>query len=446
MKMLIILLAALTMTSYVHAENIAIVGGKVHTMTSQGVIENGTVLLSNGRINAVLANGDVPDGYRVIDASGKVVTPGFIGALTSLGLVEVSSSSGVVDASIEMTPISKTGAAFDVQYAINPDSSLIAITRLEGITSAATTMNRSDYLFGGQGAVINLEGHRLDGESANASEYKSEYKSGQTPVLESGAFMTVDAGSDGAEMSGGSRASLWVMLDKVFEEAKQASDNLSPEKSWYGINSRLDVAALKRVVAGDMPLFMRADRAADIRQVIAFKDRHSSINVVLVHGVEAWRVAKELAGANIPVIIDPEYNLPGGFDQMGATLTNAARLHEAGVEVAIGMDTHNIRLAAQHAGNAVANGLPHETGLASLTSVPAKILGLEKEVGSLRQGARADVVIWSGDPLEVTEAAESVFIGGKAIKMESRQTKLRDRYMSLQQKKHANPSQYERVE
>ncbi|WP_334061477.1 amidohydrolase family protein [Alteromonas genovensis] len=442
MKKLIVLLAALTMTSYAHAENIAIVGGEVHTMTSQGVIENGTVLLSDGLINSVLANGDVPDGYRVIDASGKVVTPGFIGALTSLGLVEVSSSSGVVDASIELTTISKTGAAFDVQYAINPDSSLIAITRLEGITSAATTMNRSDYLFGGQGAVINLEGHRLDGDSADANENKS----GQTPVLKSGAFMTVDAGSDGAELSGGSRASLWVMLDKVFEEAKQASDNLSPQKSWYGINSRLDVAALKKVVAGDMPLFMRADRAADIRQVIAFKDRHSSINVVLVHGVEAWRVAKELAGANIPVIIDPEYNLPGGFDQMGATLTNAARLHEAGVEVAIGMDTHNIRLAAQHAGNAVANGLPHETGLASLTSVPAKILGLEKEVGSLRQGARADVVIWSGDPLEVTEAAESVFIGGKAIKMESRQTKLRDRYMSLQQKKHVNPSQYERVE
>lgn len=442
MKKLIVLLAALTMTSYAHAENIAIVGGEVHTMTSQGVIENGTVLLSDGLIDSVLANGDVPDGYRVIDASGKVITPGFIGALTSLGLVEVSSSSGVVDASIEITPISKTGAAFDVQYAINPDSSLIAITRLEGITSAATTLNRSDYLFGGQGAVINLEGHRLDGNSANASEFKS----GQTPVLKSGAFMTVDAGSDGAELSGGSRASLWVMLDKVFEEAKQASDNLSPEKSWYGINSRLDVAALKRVVAGDMPLFMRADRAADIRQVIAFKDRHSSINVVLVHGVEAWRVAKELAGANIPVIIDPEYNLPGGFDQMGATLTNAARLYEAGVEIAIGMDTHNIRLAAQHAGNAVANGLPHETGLASLTSVPAKILGLEKEVGSLRQGARADVVIWSGDPLEVTEAAESIFIGGKAIKMESRQTKLRDRYMSLQQKKHTNPSQYERVE
>jgi len=442
MKKLIVLLAALTMTSYAHAENIAIVGGEVHTMTSQGVIENGTVLLSDGLIDSVLANGDVPDGYRVIDASGKVITPGFIGALTSLGLVEVSSSSGVVDASIEITPISKTGAALDVQYAINPDSSLIAITRLEGITSAATTLNRSDYLFGGQGAVINLEGHRLDGNSANASEFKS----GQTPVLKSGAFMTVDAGSDGAELSGGSRASLWVMLDKVFEEAKQASDNLSPEKSWYGINSRLDVAALKRVVAGDMPLFMRADRAADIRQVIAFKDRHSSINVVLVHGVEAWRVAKELAGANIPVIIDPEYNLPGGFDQMGATLTNAARLHEAGVEIAIGMDTHNIRLAAQHAGNAVANGLPHETGLASLTSVPAKILGLENEVGSLRQGARADVVIWSGDPLQVTEAAESVFIGGKAIKMESRQTKLRDRYMSLQQKKHATPSQYERVE
>ncbi|APE05683.1 MAG: amidohydrolase [Alteromonas sp.] len=424
MKKLITLVAALSMVSSIAAENIAIVGGKVHTMTSAGVLEKGTVLLSDGRISAVFADGEVPQGYKVIDASGKVVTPGFVGALTSLGLVEVSSSSGVVDSSVEKTPITNTGAAFDVQYAINADSSLIPVTRLEGVTSAATTVSNGEFLFGGKGAVISLDGF--------------------APVLKAGAFMTVDAGSGGAEISGGSRASLWVMLDKVFNEAKNAKDNLSAEKPWYGINTRLDVSALKQVIAGDMPLFMRADRASDIRQVIAFKKRHSSINVILVHGVEAWRVANELADAEIPVIIDPEYNLPGGFDQMGATLKNAARLHNAGVQVAIGMDTHNIRLAAQHAGNAVANGLDYEAGLASLTKVPAQILGLESQLGSLVKGARADVVIWSGDPLEVTQAAESVFIGGKAIKMESRQTKLRDRYLTLQDSEYTMPSQYER--
>ncbi len=189
---------------------------------------------------------------------------------------------------------------------------------------------------------------------------------------------------------------------------------------------------------------MKADRAADIRQVIAFKKRHPSINLVLVHGVEAWREAKALAEAKIPVIIDPEYNLPGGFDQMGATLANAARLEQAGVEVAIGMDTHNIRLAAQHAGNAVANGLSYEAGLASLTRVPAKILGLDSQIGVLAKDARADIVVWSGDPLEVTEAAEMVIINGQFVDMESRQTKLRDRYLSLMQSDAKKPSYYYR--
>ncbi len=424
MRKLTVLLASLSVMATAVADNYAIVGGKIHTMTSQGTIEGGSVLVSNGRIESISQNTTIPEGYQLIDATGKVVTPGFIGALTSLGLVEVSSSSGVVDASIEKTPVSNTGAALDVQYAINPDSSLLAITRLEGMTSAATAINSSHYLFGGLGAVIQL--------------------SGQTPLLKSSAFMTIDVGGEGAEHTGGSRAALWVMLDKVLEEASTASQSLSAEKPWYGLNSRLDVEALKRVLSGDVPLLMRADRAADIRQVIAFKDRHPSVNVVLVHGVEAWRVADELAKASIPVVIDPEYNLPGGFDQMGATLSNAARLHKAGVKVAIGMDTHNIRLAAQHAGNAVANGLPHHAGLESLTSVPAEIFGLNDKVGSLKAGNAADIVIWSGDPLEVTEAAEAVFINGEPVKLESRQTRLRDRYLSLEKSGNAVPSQYER--
>ncbi|BCO18499.1 amidohydrolase [Alteromonas sp. KC3] len=426
MRKLAVLLATMSIVTSTFADNYAIVGGKIHTMGSQGIVDQGTILVRDGRIESVQSGESVPEGYERIDASGKVVTPGFIGALTSLGLVEVSSSSGVVDSSIEMTPISNTGAALDVQYAVNPDSSLLAITRLEGMTSAATAINGSKYLFGGLGAIIQL--------------------SGQSPVLKSAAFMTIDVGSEGAEHTGGSRAALWVMLDKVFEEASNAAGDLSAEKPWYGLNTRSDVKALKRVIQGEVPLLMRADRAADIRQVIAFKDRHPSVKVVLVHGVEAWRVASELAQSNIPVIIDPEYNLPGGFDQMGATLSNAARLHQAGVSVAIGMDTHNIRLAAQHAGNAVANGLPHEVGLESLTRVPASIFGLDTEVGRLEVGLQADIVIWSGDPLEVTEAAESVFINGLPIKMESRQTKLRDRYLSLGTGNSKKPSQYQRSE
>jgi len=120
---------------------------------------------------------------------------------------------------------------------------------------------------------------------------------------------------------------------------------------------------------------------------------------------------------------------------LGATLANAGRLEQAGVKVAIGIETHNIRLAAQHAGNAVANGMSYEVALAALTRSVAEIYGLQDTLGALAPGMRADVVVWSGDPLEVTEAAEHVFIGGQPTKMESRQTLLRDRYLNLEQTK-----------
>lgn len=195
------------------------------------------------------------------------------------------------------------------------------------------------------------------------------------------------------------------------------------------MTTRPDAEALLRVINGDMPLLFTADRAADIRQVIAFKKRNPTISVVIVNAVEGWRVADELADANIPVILNPENNLPGGFDQIGATLANAGRLHQAGVSVSIGMETHNIRLATQHAGNAVANGLPWQAGLASLTINPARIYGVDNLLGSLETGKTADVVVWSGDPLEVTSHAEQVIIKGELMSMESRQHKLRDRYM-----------------
>ena len=156
------------------------------------------------------------------------------------------------------------------------------------------------------------------------------------------------------------------------------------------------------------------------------------MNIVITYATEGWRVAKDLAGSNIPVILDPEANLPFGFDQLGSTLKNAGRLASAGVEVSIGIETHNIRLARQHAGNAVANGLSWDQGLAALTINVAKLYGIDDKLGSLEVGEIADIVIWSGDPLEITEAAELVLIAGEKIDMHSRQSKLRDRYLKLQ--------------
>lgn len=399
-------------SSVAMAEKLAITGAQIHTLAAAGVIEEGTVLIDNGRIQQVLDSVTVPSGYREIDAVGRVVTPGFIGALTSLGLDEVSMSAGVNDARVDAHPVSSVGAAYDVQFAINSDSTIIPITRVEGFTHAVSSITSTGQLFNGQGAVIDLAGN------FNA-------------LVKPNAFTHVHVGDSGAGSNGDSRAALWVALNRSLAEAEYAIDvDLSPTEDWQGMITRADAKALAPVIKGNIPLLVTADRAADILQVLALKNRFSDLNIVLVSAAEGWRVAAQIAAAKVPVIISPENNLPGGFDQIGASLLNAARLHKAGVMVAIGMDTHNIRLAPQHAGNAVANGLPHSAGLAALTINVAKIFGVDEQLGSLETGKQANLVIWSGDPLEVTEAAEQVFIAGEAVEMTSRQIQLRDRYLN----------------
>jgi imidazolonepropionase-like amidohydrolase len=143
-------------------------------------------------------------------------------------------------------------------------------------------------------------------------------------------------------------------------------------------------------------------------------------------------VAGELAAAKIPVILNPLDNLPESFDAVGATLENAARLQRAGVKIAFSLDDpepHNMRKVRQAAGIAVAHGLPWDEALAALTRNPAEILGVATGNGSLARGRPADLVLWSGDPLEVTTLADRVFIQGEAQPMRSRQTELRDRYL-----------------
>ncbi|HUH89820.1 MAG TPA: amidohydrolase family protein, partial [Lysobacter sp.] len=178
-----------------------------------------------------------------------------------------------------------------------------------------------------------------------------------------------------------------------------------------------------RVVVG-------VDRAADIRQLLRWSARHK-VKIAIAGGAEAWKVAPQLAAAKVPVFVNPLDNLPSGFDQIGATMENAGRLAAAGVAVGFsqGGDSHNARKIRQAAGNAVANGLPWDAGLAGLTSVPAQAFGVADTLGSIAVGKRADLVLWSGDPLEVNAVATQVWFDGKPIEMRSRQTELRDRYL-----------------
>jgi imidazolonepropionase-like amidohydrolase len=181
---------------------------------------------------------------------------------------------------------------------------------------------------------------------------------------------------------------------------------------------------------------MAVNRAADIRRAIRFKADNAPIQLILVGAAEGWMVAEELAAAGIPVIVDPLEDLPSSFDVLGASLQNAARLQEAGVDVAYSTAPtadgyFNARLVPQHAGNAVANGVPWDEAFRAITLTPAEIYGVGDRYGALAPGYAGDVVVWDGDPLEVMSAPVAVLIDGEPTALESRQTQLRDRYINI---------------
>lgn len=404
--------ALLALAAPAFAQTVFIENARVHTMGPAGVIENGDVLIRNGTIASVGADLTAPEGATVVNGRGRVVTPGFIAPYSQLGIVEISAE--------EETNDSRPGDGFPLSAALNavdaynPTSTLIAVNRAGGITRALSAPAPGGKLFGGQAMMIDLSGRVAS-------------------VTRERAAQSVAMGYAGARRAGGTRLGGWAALRETLDEAISYAANprdyvMRPRDHRHA--SR-DLAALGPVVSGRQPLIVEAHSAADIRTLLKIKSDYN-LNIVLLGGGEAWRVARELAAANVPVILDPLLNLPYQFEMLGATLENAARLHEAGVRIGFADgNTHNLRLLPQLAGNAVAAGLPYDAALEALTVNPARMYGLESRLGSLEAGKAGDVVIWDGDPLEVTTRPVAVFIDGRQMSMENRQTKLRDRYKDL---------------
>jgi hypothetical protein len=229
-------------------------------------------------------------------------------------------------------------------------------------------------------------------------------------------------------LSGGSRAAQFMLLQQALSEARAPQLLLAGDHRLLTPGGRL---ALREYLGGPGRMVFDVQRASDIRQLIGLAKREH-LRVAIRGAPEAWRVAAELAAADIPVILDPLDDLPASFDAVGATLENAARLQRAGVKLAFSFNDpqpHNIRKLRQGAGIAVAHGLPWEAALAALTRTPAEIFGVADRNGSIERGQPADLVLWSGDPLEVTSLADEEFVQGVKQSMKSRQTELRDRYL-----------------
>jgi len=419
------------------AQTFAIVNGIVARGDGGEPMQGGTVVIRNGKIVAAGSGVAVPPGAQVIDATGKWVTPGIVAGFSRLGLADVDlgtsaeEGGGASDTAGSADDTSQTGpfsAAIDVVPAINPLHQTIAVNRADGVTRALVAPGSSKTIFGGQGAVIDT-GADME------------------PVTAARRFQFVELGETGAGIAGGSRASAHLLFRNALREAAELARFPHPivvkgERSDDVLLTRFDAAALVPVLQGKQYLLVHVERASDILQVLALRQEFPQLKIVLVGASEGWTVADRITRAGTPVIASAVNDLPASFEQLAATQSNVGRMRAAGVRVSIGMiddgDTRNLFLERQYAGNLVAlTKIPGATGvnwgeaLAMITSRPAEAIGMGGEIGSLAPGRRADVVIWSGDPLEGSSAAEQVFIDGVRQPLDTHQTKLRDRYRYL---------------
>ena len=397
------------------ARDILIKDAKIYALAKTDVIEQGDILIRDGRISAVGKDIVAGNDAQVIEAGGKVVTPGLFNAYTHLGLVEIQQVSQTVDL---VTRDKMFSASYNITPALNPYSTLIPFNRMHGLTLALVAPEPGHNVFAGQAAIIQLD------EDNNF-------------ILNDSAAVFASFGIASGQFAGGSRAAAYARLRQAFIDALEYDKHREQvmRANWRHFSLPLhDLDALLPVLKKQKPLVVSVDRASDIKTIIGLK-KEFALNLVITGATEAWMVAEELAAANIPVIINPMNNLPGDFDSLAARLDNAAQLQQAGVLVSLSsagmlMD-HNAYLVRQGAGNAAAYGMSSVEAVKAMTLNPARIFGLDNRFGSIEPGKQADLVIWDGDPLELFTRAGQVMINGKLMPMVSRSTRLRDRYRDL---------------
>lgn len=404
-----------SISSQAAAQDFAVTGATVALGDGSEPIENGTVVIRDGKVvgagSDVVFTQDIP----VIDGKGLWVTPGLFASLTDIGIFDVQAEDASNDVSADNAVFS---AALDIAPVVNPLAQQVKNARRHGVTRASVAPWIGNSIFAGQGAAIDL-GADPD------------------PITFARAFQFVELGEDGGAAAGGSRAAAHVLLTNALAEAQDLASH--PERNSDALLNRPDATALIPVVEGKQKLYVHVERAIDILSTLKLMESHPQLDLVLVGASEGWLVAERIAAAGVPVIAEPLGALPKSFETLAATESNVGRMVEAGVKVAVGRfadpNTDPDYYPGQQAGNLVAiDRLPGATGLgwgaalAAITSVPAEIAGVGGQYGVLKPGAVGDLVLWDGDPLEVRSAPVRVFIDGIEQPLDTHQTRLRERY------------------
>lgn len=366
------------------------------------------VLIQNNVITRMGKDLPQPDGVTVHDGEGHWVTPGLFSSFSSLGLVDVGAEDSANDTTAEDAKTSASERAVD---SFNPRSAHIGITRRRGVTHAVSTARASgDSIFAGTGLIASTSG-----------EFDS--------VVDDAAFIHLSLGERGADLAGGSRSAAIAQLRAALGDALNYRTKFNGPDDGDALE-RLDAAALSRAARGDIPLIISANRASDLLTLVRLKVEYPRLDMIVIGANEAWQVADTLATANIKVVVDPVDNLPSSFESLGAGYENIMILDTAGVDYAIAnltsLGVTKPTALAQHAGNAVGNGLDWDKAFAAISSTPRSWFGLPSEM--VTTGDISNLVVWDGDPLEATSAPIKLWIDGEERSLVSRQTLLRDRY------------------
>ena len=407
----IVFLAVVALPAW--SQTIAITNAKVYPVSGPP-ISNGTVLIRDGQIVAVGANVNIPTGAQRIDATGKIVTPGFINSITTVGLVEIGQVRDTNDAAAKGS--NNVAAAFKVWEGLNPASSVFAPTRSEGVTTVIITPRGG--LVSGQAAAIDLS-------------------NGQRSELIRRSPVAMIAQIDDSQSAGtNSRGELMGKLRALLDDVKfYMAHRLDYDRAATRLLSApaADLEALIPVVQGRMPIMLDADRVDEIDAALALA-RDYNLKIMISGGAEAWLAADRLAAAHVPVLTGAMNNIPDSFARLNQKQETAGMLRRAGVQVVLvgngdgDENRFNARNIKYEAGSAVAYGMNYDDALRAITLTPAEIFGLSDRIGSLQAGRDANLVVWSGDPFEFSTRAEHVFIHGREFKDPSRQDLLIERY------------------
>jgi imidazolonepropionase-like amidohydrolase len=392
----------------------ALTNASIETVT-RGVINNGTVIIRNGKIEAVGTNVQIPQGAEVIDCKGSWIYPGMIDSGTRLGLFEI----GQIPQATDAAELGDVIPQMKALTAINPNASAIAITRINGVTTTLSVPQGD--LFSGTAALVNLHGYTPDQMFAGFEGVTLNFpRTGRRGNFDRRTDEDIKKASDKAVQR----------LNDVWERAVQYHkiDSATQGKGIY----YPEMQALLPVVRGQIPLIIEVNAAKDILSALKWIKEKKIKKVILSGVAEGWRVAEQIAKANLPVLAGPVLELPTrDYDKYDKAYANPGLMKKAGVKVAIKSEdgNNNYRNLPYHAGFAAAYGMGREDALKAITIVPAEIFGVADQLGSIEVGKNGTLFICNGDPFETKTQVSHVFIGGWQMPMVSRQTLLYDEFL-----------------